>query len=287
MSENVNKAFSFTALSDYSKCSLRFKYKYIDKFETKHEFTETIPGNIIHTLVDMFWKSRTVDSDEYDFNIIDDNFHEIAEKYIKSKACDLKKASFGRDLDTAKENIYKMVKTLVQQIKDNNLHKREVISEFRWHWKNPIQISENYFLHGGFDYLGFDDISRSSGILLDFKTSSSEYYIDYNQLYLYAIAAENSFGCKVHSVGFVLPKIDKFIIKKFDEGRKQSSIIWAEKQVKGINNNVFEPNPSDIVCKLCEFQKNCKWFGTNSSPIPKGTISIDLDEERAGEVVEL
>ena len=259
------KLYSYSKLSTFEKCPLKFKFKYIDYLES--DFEETIEGFLgkqIHKTLEWTYnnKEKTLELDD------------IVKYFIESW-----NSKFTSDIKIIKQlpaehYFNKGIKFLINYFLNNSPFKDNTIATEK---KVLINLDSNgeYKLIGYIDRLVYHPTTNIFEIH-DYKTGSVKSKEELNedrQLALYSIAIRESF----ENVN------DVFLIWHFLESNKEIRSRRTLQELENLKRDVielinkiestinFQANPSSL-CNWCEFQSKCPAFKEREKEI-RGKIN--------------
>lgn len=234
------KPYSYSKISTFKSCPLKFKFQYIDKIPGKMDTEALIKGRTIHYLIE---NSHLLESDyteEMKQNI--KNYPEalLIKKNFEQSTLGLK---YLQNIDKPAINEYKLGLSV-------NLE--------------GVEYSSDSLFNGIVDY-----ICVKSGVLYicDFKSGKyrEQKYQDYSQLLYYAIHFFQKYKIQKIIISFIYVEHDleneiELNIEYLDNYKKEllSSIAEIENCVD------FKPKTSRL-CDYCAFQEICFTNFTNLS----------------------
>lgn len=246
--------YSHSKLQSFEQCPLKYKFRYIDKIVPEIKQTiEGFLGNMVHESLEHLYKAS--------MKKITIPLDELIEFYARSW----------------KEKITPEVKIVKEDVSEEfyfNKGIKFLINYYQKHapfFDNTIETEKKIFVkldnYGNYKLIGFIDrlvYDKEKNIfeIHDYKTSSSLKSQDEldkdRQLALYSLGIRELFPTAqdVHLIWHYLDfneTIRSFRTLEQLENLK-SEIIKLIKKIESTTE--FPPHPS-ILCKWCEFQKNC------------------------------
>lgn len=248
--------YSYSKISTFEQCPLKFKYRYIDKIEVIEKNIESFLGNTVHQTLEWLYS-------EVKNNRIPD-----IEKTIEYY-CDTWERNFSQKIIIIKqENNFadyfnKGIKFIVdyytkhQPFKDNTIaiEKKIIIG---------IDELKNYNLIGFIDRLVYDK-EKDEYEIHDYKTANSlplrEKIQEDRQLALYSLAVKNEFGYekKVHLFWHYLAFNKTIYAVKTNEELEKLKKEVGELIDKIEDTKEFPANKS-VLCNWCEYRNVCSKF---------------------------
>lgn len=248
--------YSYSAISSFENCPLKFKYAYIDKIEPLRRNIEAFMGNRVHEALEKLYRDKLYEKVCSLAELL--NFYnERWEKEIGSHV-------FVAKDEYNVENYRKMGERYL--IDYYNTYKpfdegRIIALEKRVFFP----LNEKYWVSGI-----IDRITEVDGIyeVHDYKTSlylPTKKEIENDcQLALYALALDYLYGIKEVELVWHFLAFNKEIRlkKKSYEDARRELIKKIERIEYAIKNNEFPANESSL-CKYCEYQPICPIFRHN------------------------
>ncbi len=249
--------YSYSRISTFEKCPLKFKFRYIDKLKPEvKQFIEAFLGNQVHKTLEWIYKQiNTSESLKLD---------QVIEYFAKEWAQNFnKEIKIIKKENTSEDYFNQGIKFLIDYFLRHSPFKDNTIAtEKRIFLK--LDMEGKYKLQGYIDRIVHH---KDRGIyeIHDYKTSNflkSQEELDKDeQLGLYGLAVKNNFEdvkeilLVWHFLAFNEIRISKRTEIQFKELKKQ--IIEKINKIESAKN--FEPNPGPL-CKWCEFRNYCPLF---------------------------
>ncbi len=244
--------YSYSAISSFQNCPLKFKYAYIDKIEPLRRNIEAFMGNRVHEALEKLYRDK-----------------------LYEKVCSLEEL-----LNFYNENWKKKIDSQIFITKEYNMENyRKMGERYLIDYYNTYKpfdegkiialekkiffpLNEKYWIAGI-----IDRIVEKDGIyeVHDYKTSlylPTKKEIENDcQLSLYALALDYLYGVKeVELVWHFLAFNKEIRIKKRSYEKTRKEIIGEiEKIEKAIKNKEFPAKESSL-CPYCEYQPICPLF---------------------------
>lgn len=120
--------------------------------------------------------------------------------------------------------------------------------------KNPLKLANGLRLTGFIDWL---KVMKPTGEVLDAKTYKSTFWLDKDQLTLYAIAAEEIFDIKVTRAAWMMVRTGKTLwhdVTEADKNRLKDDLLKASAKVVQMDLKVF---PNFVMCTECPHVGEC------------------------------
>ncbi|MDO8623443.1 MAG: PD-(D/E)XK nuclease family protein [archaeon] len=245
--------YSYSKISSFEQCPLKFKYKYIDKVEIKEKNIELFLGNMVHeTLEWLYLKVREGQTPTIEETI----------KYY----CDNWENKFDDSLIITKQqyNFEYYFNLGVKFIIDYYIkHQPFDDNTIALEKKILIDLDElkNYQLIGFIDRLVYNK-EKDEYEIHDYKTANSlplkEKIESDRQLALYSIAIKNEFNAKkVHLFWHYLAFNKTIYTIKTDEEliKLKKDVLELIKKIESTQE--YAPNQS-VLCNWCEFKNICE-----------------------------
>lgn len=226
------KPYSYSKISTFKSCPLKFKFQYIDKITGIMDTEALIKGRTIHYLIENSHLDESEYSDEMKQNIKD----------------------YPATIDI--KNIFQKSELGIKYLKNID---KPAINEYKIGLSTTlegIEYSKESLFNGIVDY-----ICVKSGVLYlcDFK--SGKYrdvrYMDYNQLLFYAIYFFEKYKIQKIMISFIYVEHNlendlELNIKYLDSYKREllTNIVEIEKCID------FKPKTSAL-CNYCSFQEIC------------------------------
>lgn len=287
---------SYSAMSTYLQCSLKYYFQYVLRIGIKESSVPMFLGNLVHEMFEQHYKSGcSMQRDEmkelflnkFDAGII---LEDVQQKFPKQIA-------YSRDIGLRIVDQFfdepEVSNINLLKYKDEEGEKPAVEMYFRLPVKN-LRTGEQ-LLDDSHKLTGvIDAVENRKGHLKvrDHKTASKEYtdwFIENSlqlTMYAYAIrykALEGELKTKAkkeHTVGyniFMKPKDKNYLLiaeRKVTDEDLDSFYRTVVRIAEGIRNRVFVPNFGDA-CEAyggCEFREICRMYNKNLEPFKDGEL---------------
>lgn len=224
--------YSYSKISTFKSCPLKFKFQYIDKIPGKMDTAALIKGRTIHYLIENSHLSEEDYEPEMKQNIKD--YPEAVEikKNFEQSSLGIK---YLKDIDKTAINEYKLGLSLSL---------------------NSTDYSKESLFNGIVDYIC---VKNNILYLVDYKSGKyrDERWQDYNQLLFYAIYFFAKYNVQKIIISFVyvehnLENLIELDIKYLDNYKKELLL-----NIKEIEDCIdFNPECSRL-CDYCGFQEIC------------------------------
>ena len=223
--------YSFSKLSTYQQCPLRFKFKYIDKIpEGKFDDSALVKGSNVHSILENYSEVQQQNS--------------IVEKFLK---CDIAQKYLPAILGTSKS------------VKEFNIGLDTKLNPSKYSDKSTI-------FRGKVDLMTVIDKTLN---IIDYKTGKykEEKYQSYDQLMFYAIYYFIRYH-KIDKIRISYVYLEAQLENEMILERKYLS-SYIDRLIKTINSvetdTQFIKNKS-ILCNWCPYQETCE-AGNDSNRI--------------------
>ncbi|MBU2530069.1 MAG: PD-(D/E)XK nuclease family protein [Elusimicrobia bacterium] len=272
--------FSYSKLSLYEECSLKYKFKYIDKLPEEPKFYFAL-GNSIHHAMEFMYAVKSPPFPE-----IKDVLKEFDREW-KMKNWMQK----GYNSLAHEEKDYKKAVEMLNAYYEK--HHKTFIVPFLLEYRTTLEVDglRVIIIVDKINYLGNGEIE-----IIDYKTGKNiSRSTDQVHLYqkiceldpklkekIYQICGERVQSVKVRNMEYYyIPCLREI---KFERGQDTDiQNLWdrALKAADGIRANEFEANPGELQCKFCDFKASCPIFTNNKGIITSENepINYDKDEE--------
>ncbi len=246
--------YSHSRLSVFEQCSLKFKYKYIDKIETEIEQTiEAFLGSHVHKALEKLYK---------DLKFQKTNTLEELLAYFNSEW----KKNWNKEIiivrkDYTEENYRKMGEQFLSDYY-NKYHPFNHTKTIDLEKKIAIKLDAhgNYLMQGYIDRLA----SPKEGVyeIHDYKTNASlpiqEYLEEDRQLALYSVAIKQMYqdAKEVKLIWHFLAPNKEIVIVKTEEQLDKLKRDTIELIKKIESEKEFKPKVSSL-CEWCQFRSIC------------------------------
>lgn len=253
------KTFSYSQLSSFLACPLQYKFAYILRIPVKGKYTFSFGSTIHQTL---------------------QRFFELVKTSVALKQTDL----FNNKSVTANKlpNLNDLLKIYQEAWIDDwydskqqqELYKQKgekALRKFYDDWQEQKNIPERlenrfklqvgeFILTGAIDRV--DRLTDGSLEIIDYKTGTAKEKLEPDnkrQLLIYQLAANQHLKEKVSKLSYYYIEDGKklsFIGSDEDIVEMKEKIIATINQIK---QSDFAPNPSQHICKFCDFNKICEF----------------------------
>jgi putative RecB family exonuclease len=246
-----NFLMSYSKITAYEQCPLKFKYQFIEKIPT-----DTSPvlflGQVVHETLEQFYK-QGMDTGLED---LQDLFREIWKQ--RRNEYREKGELTGMSKDHEREFGIKGLDMLAN-FHASNLNKPEV----------PPVLEEfaRATLPNGIPYIGridrMDLVGENAYVVIDYKTGKlNKKYLDFDQLLSYAwVMAENGYNIVGAMYYFLAPnvtEVQEIQLFTLTEIRDRLT-ARCSKVYEALGKSEFEPKRG-ILCKWCDYQNMCPLF---------------------------
>lgn len=250
---------SSSQMNLYLQCSLKYKFRYIDKIPVPFKPSGLAFGSAIHSTLSWFHKERKKGNEvtlEDFLRLFDvDWYSQRADAEIRYKSGE----NEGRLTVIAKE-----ILALYYHQEHNGVADSEI--PFVVPLVNPSNGDRL-----GLNLEGFIDLIEKDDTIVEFKISNqtiTQKNVDDNlQLTAYSYAFEIIYQKPpkhLRVVNFVKTKKPKMIVLKTgrDKNDYQRLFCLSGQVLKGIQSQIFYPRPS-FWCKDCEYGEHCRAWSTD------------------------
>lgn len=273
-------AFSFSKLSLYEECSLKYKFKYIDKLPEEPKFYFAL-GHSVHNAMEFMYAVKSPPFPELR-DVLKEFKREWKTKNWMQKGY---KDSAHEEKDYSKA--VEMLKAYYEK------HHKTFIVPFLLEYSADVEADglRVRIIADKINYLGNGEIE-----IVDYKTGKN-ISRSADQVHLYQKICEldprlkdkihQIYGDRVQSVKvrnmeyYYIPGLKEIKFERAPD--KDIEKLWDRvlKAADGVRAAEFEPNPGELQCKFCDFKANCPIFTNNKSIITdeKEPINYDKDEE--------
>lgn len=252
--------FSYSRMSLYNECPLKYKFKYIDKIPEKPKKFLFI-GRVIHSALELFFSKVPPPS-------LDELFNFIIKEW-KNTPYDQKGYAKQEYDEIDLQNILNIMKNFYLKHQDNK--------------KIPFLLEySTYVTIDGYKFTIIADkieyIGNGKIVIVDYKTGKEGDRTPH-QLYFYQKICEadpiilkkieEKYSDKLNSV-----EVDSMVyyyVENLKEIRypraKESEIkrFWDEaiSVIENILSNKFDPTPSEKACKWCDYKEICEIYSSS------------------------
>ncbi len=252
---------SYSALSTYQQCPLRYFFKYVAGLPEETVSASLVFGGAIHRAVQLHYQELLAGAPSPDLDML------LAEYQDAWRERDLQQVTFAKDSDVS--SLHSLADRMLRAFKASEL-------------ANPsgtiLGIEEEFrgqLIPGCPDVLARVDLLIDVGeelVVTDFKTSRSRWNQSQandsaEQLLLYSeLVKELAPGKPVTLQFSVLTKAKEPVIESFrvaaDPKRVARTKRVAENVWRAIEAGHFYPSPSPMNCPSCTFREPCRrWQG--------------------------
>lgn len=251
--------FSYSGLSDFSKCPQMYKFSHILRIPVKGKPMFSFGTTIHNTLYEFLKQQNQKEVSQDDLfgfgkqisqNITQDDLEKIYSKkwideWYESKA--------------QKERYYNLGKKILKDLYDKFQADPPSILEVNDQlaleiWFN-LKIGDN-LLNGRIDRI--DQVVGGVRVI-DYKTGKAKDKLDADskqQLLLYQIAVEEAYGLKPVEMAYHYVEEDKFLSFLGTEKEKKEQKEKITQQIEKVKQSDFSPTPG-FHCKYCNFRDIC------------------------------
>ena len=233
---------SYSSISDYLNCPLKYKFRYIDKLPTKKTPALSF-GSSLHEALAFFYNVKTPTPPALDAVL-----NELKDKWL----------SDGYSSKAEEKQYFAHGRQVITQFYETNIANFQPPVALEHKFYLPI---ENFTLSGVIDRL--DKVSEGRFEVIDYKTSRKlppQTVIDKDlQLSIYHLATKEIWGFapKAVSLYFLLPNYKMSSVRSDEQIKATLDTI---KKVAGrIEAALFEPTQNNL-CPWCDFQPYCPYF---------------------------
>jgi len=253
------KRFSYSQMSTYETCPLKYKYGNVLKIPTfgNHYFTfgSTIHNTLQKFLEECFSKKNNMQPDLF-----------TSSDVSKAKLLPLERLMSVYDLNwldewykdkLQKEEYYKKGKELLKNF--YNRFEKEMPDVNMLEQPFTLKL-DGYAFVGRIDRI--DKVGDGKVEIIDYKTGQAKDKLsadDKRQLMFYQIAVEEVLGLKLEKLTYYYLEQDvqaSFLGKDKDKDKLKAKFL---ENIENIKQHKFDPTPSVHVCKNCEFRDICEF----------------------------
>lgn len=259
--ERVRDYVSFSALSLYQRCSLRYFFRYIEQLPEETTSASLVFGRAIHRAIEFHFRELLAGNDSPDLDVL---LAEFNEGWDESPADQI---SFPKT-DT-RDSLAHLADRVLAAFRASD------ISKPRGHILGIEEELRGRVIDGAPELLArLDLLDECDGTLTitDFKTSKSAWTSDQTseageQLRLYATLAGQRFpGLPIRLAFVVFTKGKKVAIGRYevamDAARVTRTKRIAQRVWRAISAGNFYPSPSPMNCGSCPYREPCRrWTG--------------------------
>lgn len=251
----MSRYLSYTGMSVYDDCPLRYKLQYIDqkKPEEPENKAGTVYGSVMGKMLERFYNQEmwrnTGTVVQTLLNFVE---KDVAQVEFKNKDIDYPKAKLDRNQIIADINSH--IPEMVRTIQHNSLLGAYAKSEVKMSIVTEIDGCGEWEIAGKADLIY---TQKGKTFILDGKGSPKrEKYTDPNQLLSYALLYYNLHGVPPDGLGWI-----------FFRFTGDDSLLWLDftmdsiklfksklyNTIRSIHSNKFDPTPSVNVCRMCQY----------------------------------
>ncbi len=255
----IPKRFSFSQMQAYETCPLKYKFANILKIPTfgTHYFSF---GSAIHNTLQKFLERNFQFQNTNQQNLFDSGKAEalsgIGLETLYEIYDDCWLDDWYQD-EKQKQEYYKKGKELLKNFWNDFQIKKPKVKFLEQIFKLKL---------GGYDFSGridrIDEALDGKVKIIDYKTGAAKQKLsadEKNQLLLYQLAAEQSLNLKVDSLVYHYLEENETIPFLGNEKAKQKLTERFIENARQIENQNFEPSPSQHVCGFCEYRGICEF----------------------------
>jgi len=250
---------SSSQMNLYLQCSLKYKFRYIDKIPVPFKPSGLAFGSAIHSTLSWFHKERKKGNE-----VTLGDFLRLFDTDWYSQRADAKIRYKSGEDDAKLAVIAKEILALYFHQEHNGVADSEI--PFVVPLVNPSNGDRL-----GLNLEGFIDLIEKDDTIVEFKTSNQTFTqknVDDNlQLTAYSYAFEIIYQKPpklIKIVDFVKTKKPKMIVLETKRNKHdyQRLFCLASQVLKGIQSQIFFPRTS-FWCKDCEYGESCRKWGAN------------------------
>ncbi len=270
--------FSYSKLSLYEECSLKYKLKYIDKLPEEPKFYFAL-GNSIHNAMEFMYAVKAPPFPE-----LKDVLKELKREW---KTKNWMQKGYN-NLDHEAKDYQKAVDMIEAYYeKHHKIFKVPFLLEYR----TTVEVEglKVIIIVDKINYLGNGEIE-----IIDYKTGKNVSRST-DQVYLYQKICERDprLKEKIHQIygdrvsNLKVKNMEYYYVPglreiKFERGQKADiQSLWDRvlKASEGVRAAEFEPNPGELQCKFCDFKASCPIFNDNKNIITSEKESVNYDKD--------
>jgi len=265
--------FSYTKISNFEKCPLAYKFKYIDKIKSEKQFIEGHLGSSVHSSLEWLYK-RIINNNLPD---MDSMLNFFSAKWQENS---LNNFIIVKEQLTTQDYFDKGIKFLLNYYTKNYPFNENTIELEK---KIKLKINETDFLIGFIDRLSYHK-DEDYYEIHDYKTSNSppskKDLESEKQLPIYSLAIKERThpNQKIKLSWHFLSIGEKVTIEKsLDELNKIKKTI--QETISKIKNETIFPPKISILCKWCEYNDICPEYQNFSKGKYKKEINYSQDSK--------
>lgn len=250
---------SASRLQTFHQCRLKFYFRYVLRLKKPKPAALHI-GSAVHRALQSWnrarWKGQTIDLDKLrgEFN------REWAQLQEESPV------EWGEDSETEeREAAWGLVKTCLAQTPIPVNEKPEAVE---------VSVEADLADHGLPRLVGFIDLVRSGGRIVDFKTAAQTpnpgraVHLHELQLSCYGVLYRDATGQREggfelhHLIKLKTPKLAVTAMGPMTAAQEARLFRIIESYVEGVEREDWVPSPSPMSCACCEYFAECRdWNG--------------------------
>lgn len=248
--DQIAYTWSFSKYKLWKTCQERYVREYVMGRRPPFPQKPFFQGKVAHKLIELgreaYAKGETDNLERWCLDNLDREFDAGAQKIL----------DWGpMEIDLAREEAKVLAAKYASLVTENGLLDSGVHCEYNiGSWKKPLLLDNGLRLTGFIDW--FKSASDDSRVL-DGKTYKSTWWLDKDQLVLYAIAAEAIWGVRVTKVAWLMIRTGKTIWMDVTPQEKTSlmdNLLKASQQVAQMDIKVF---PNFVLCGECPHTGEC------------------------------
>lgn len=251
---------SYSSISEYKNCPLKYKFHYVDRMPTKKTPALSF-GSSLHEVLAYLYNVKTPDPPPID------------EVY---KVLDKEWLSDGYSSEAEEKQYYEHGKHVLA-----NYYEKNIGQDF----KLPLALERKFGLDmGGFTLTGIidrlDKVAEDRYEVIDYKTSRKlppQSYIDKDlQLSIYHMATEKIWNLTPEKVSLYFLRPNLKMSSSRTEKQIKETVDIVSNVADKVSKELFEPTQNNL-CPWCDFQKYCPYFSHKFSK-DKGEIVALVEE---------
>lgn len=258
----VRDYVSFSALSLYQRCSLRYFFRYVQQLPEETTSASLVFGRAVHRAIEFHYRELLAGNESPELDVL---LAEFNEGWDESPADQI---SFPKN--TTRDGLAHLADRVLTAFRASDIAKP------RGHILGVEEELRGRVIDGAPELLArLDLLDECDGTLTitDFKTSKSAWSADQatgssgDQLRLYALLAGQRFpGLPIRVAFVVFTKGKKVAIGRYevalDAARVARTKRIAQRVWRAISAGNFYPSPSPMNCGTCPYREPCRrWTG--------------------------